>query len=142
MGLVLGLLADGSTVEDVLADYPSLSESDVRACLACGARLTSGRFVDTVVGEGLSGQSDRALVTLGLDFADAMRFPPGETSGLIVLRVHGRPGRQDLDAVVERLLVALERAGATRRPWIVEPTRVRQFEESSRTTRGAEERGV
>jgi uncharacterized protein (DUF433 family) len=46
VGLVLGLLADGLTVEDVLADYPSLSESDVRACLAYGARLTSGRFVD------------------------------------------------------------------------------------------------
>jgi len=53
------------------------------------------------------------------------------------------PGRQDLDAVVERLLVALERADAARRPWIVDPTRVRQFEESSETTRGgAEERGV
>jgi len=46
VGLVLGLLADGLTVEDVLADYPSLSEADVRACLAYGARLTSGRFVD------------------------------------------------------------------------------------------------
>jgi uncharacterized protein (DUF433 family) len=46
VGLVLGLLADGLTVEDVLADYPSLSEPDVRACLAYGARLTSGRFVD------------------------------------------------------------------------------------------------
>ena len=34
VGLVLGLLADGLTVEEVLADYPSLSESDVRACLA------------------------------------------------------------------------------------------------------------
>ncbi len=114
----------------------------------------AGHDVDTVVDEGLSGQSDRAvadaaaaarraLVTLDLDFADPMRFPPGETSGLIVLRVHDRPGRQDLDAVVERLLVALERADATRRLWIVEPTRVRQFEESSETTRGgAEERGV
>jgi uncharacterized protein (DUF433 family) len=28
VGLVLGLLADGLTVEDVLADHPSLSESD------------------------------------------------------------------------------------------------------------------
>lgn len=46
VGLVLGLLADGLTVQDVLADYPSLSEEDVRACLAYGARLTSGRFVD------------------------------------------------------------------------------------------------
>ena len=46
VGLVLGLLAYGLTVEEVLADYPSLSESDVRACLAYGARLTNGRFVE------------------------------------------------------------------------------------------------
>jgi uncharacterized protein (DUF433 family) len=46
VGLVLGLLADGLTIEDVVAEYPSLSELDVRACPAYGARLTSGRFVD------------------------------------------------------------------------------------------------
>jgi predicted nuclease of predicted toxin-antitoxin system len=114
----------------------------------------AGHDVDTVVDEALSGQSDRAvidaavaarraLVTLDLDFADPVRFPPGETSGLIVLRVHDRPGRQDLDAVIERLVTALDRADATGRLWIVEPTRVRQFEESSGTTGGgAEERGV
>jgi hypothetical protein len=33
----------------------------------------------------------RALVTLDLDFADPVRFPPGETSGLIVLRVRTGP---------------------------------------------------
>jgi predicted nuclease of predicted toxin-antitoxin system len=86
----------------------------------------AGHDVDTVVDEGLSGQSDRAvadaaaaarraLVTLDLDFADPMRFPPGETSGLIVLRVHDRPGRRDLDAVIERLVTALDRADAAGR---------------------------
>ena len=114
----------------------------------------AGHDVETVMDEALSGQSDRAvidaavaarraLVTLDLDFADPVRFPPGETSGLIVLRVHDRPGRQDLDAVIERLVTALGRADATGRLWIVEPTRVRQFEESPGTTgAGDEDRGV
>lgn len=46
VGLILGFLADGMSVQDVLADYPQLSEMDVRACLAYGARLSTGRFVD------------------------------------------------------------------------------------------------
>jgi uncharacterized protein (DUF433 family) len=46
VGLILGLLADGMSVDDVLADYPQLCETDVRACLAYGARLSTGRFVD------------------------------------------------------------------------------------------------
>ena len=46
VGLILGLLADGMTVEEILADYPSLSDDDIRACLAFGARLSVGRYVD------------------------------------------------------------------------------------------------
>ena len=46
VGLILGFLADGMTIEDILADYPELSEEDVRACLAYGARLSVGRYVD------------------------------------------------------------------------------------------------
>lgn len=39
VGLVLGMLADGASVQDVLDEYPQLGEDDVRACLAYGARL-------------------------------------------------------------------------------------------------------
>lgn len=46
VGLILGLLADGMTVEEILDDYPYITEDDVRACLAYGARLTTGHFVD------------------------------------------------------------------------------------------------
>lgn len=34
---VLGWLASGMTVEDILADYPELTGDDVRACLAFAA---------------------------------------------------------------------------------------------------------
>lgn len=46
VGLVLGLMADGMTTDDVLREYPQLTVEDIRACLAYGALLAAGRFVD------------------------------------------------------------------------------------------------
>lgn len=46
VGLVLDLLANGMTVGDILDEYPSLSDDDIRACLAYGARLSAARYVD------------------------------------------------------------------------------------------------
>jgi uncharacterized protein (DUF433 family) len=46
VGLVLGLLADGATKEDVLLEYPQLVADDVHACLAYGFMLATARFVD------------------------------------------------------------------------------------------------
>jgi uncharacterized protein (DUF433 family) len=34
VALVAGLIADGTRTEDLLAEYPSLTEEDVAACLA------------------------------------------------------------------------------------------------------------
>ena len=46
VGLILGNLAGGTSVDELLKEYPSLSEDDVRACLAFGARASNGHFVD------------------------------------------------------------------------------------------------
>ena len=46
VSLILGLLADGMSVEEILREYPGLEEADVRACFAYGAKLAGGRFVD------------------------------------------------------------------------------------------------
>lgn len=46
VGLVLGLLADGATREEILEEYPQLVADDVRACLAYGSLLATARFVD------------------------------------------------------------------------------------------------
>ena len=100
----------------------------------------AGHDVDTVHDENLCGAADphvldaaasalRALVTLDLDFANPIRFPPATTAGIIVLRVHERPGRIDLDAVVERLIETLRRANVAGQLWIVERDRVRQYQE-------------
>ena len=46
VSLVLGLLAGGATVKDVLDEYPQLEDADVRACIAYGAWLAGGHFFD------------------------------------------------------------------------------------------------
>jgi uncharacterized protein (DUF433 family) len=46
VSLVLDLLASGSSVDEVLADYPGLVEKDVLACLAYGAEMSRERYVD------------------------------------------------------------------------------------------------
>ena len=46
VGLVLGMMADGMTPGEILDQYPSLTDADLRACLEYGARLSVGRFVD------------------------------------------------------------------------------------------------
>ena len=37
--LILELLAGGSTIEDILEDYPDLTEEDMQACLEYAAEL-------------------------------------------------------------------------------------------------------
>ncbi len=46
VSLILGMLAEGLTTEHILDDYPQLDLDDVRACIAYGALLASGHFVD------------------------------------------------------------------------------------------------
>jgi uncharacterized protein (DUF433 family) len=46
VALILGMLAEGQTVDDVLAEYPQLEEADIRACIAYGALLAGGHVAD------------------------------------------------------------------------------------------------
>jgi predicted nuclease of predicted toxin-antitoxin system len=94
-----------------------------------------GHEADSVVAEGLGGASDeqlfakcaadrRVLVTLDLDFADPLRFPPAGGAGIMVLR----PQRNTLALIRETLtaaLPALERDQIEGALWIVEPGRLR-----------------
>lgn len=97
-----------------------------------------GFEVDTVRDEGLSGTADerlyqvcrdsrRVFVTLDLDFANPLRFPPEPTEGIIIVRVP----RLLLSLIRSTLLAALPEVkshppkGAL---WIVEPGRIRIHE--------------
>jgi uncharacterized protein (DUF433 family) len=46
VSLILDLLAGGMTVKEILEDYPSLDETDIRACIAYGAEMARERYVD------------------------------------------------------------------------------------------------
>jgi uncharacterized protein (DUF433 family) len=45
VGMILGELAAGRTVEQLLADFPYLEEADIREALGYGAELAQGRDV-------------------------------------------------------------------------------------------------
>ena len=44
--IIVDYIANGDTVEDVLAAYPSLTREDVQAALAYAAEMTRERYVD------------------------------------------------------------------------------------------------
>jgi len=46
VSLILDLLADGVTVEQILDDYPGLEDADVRACIAYGAEMARERYIE------------------------------------------------------------------------------------------------
>ena len=46
VSLLLDLLADGMTIEEILAEYPQLTKGDVRAAIAYGAEMSRERYVD------------------------------------------------------------------------------------------------
>jgi len=97
-----------------------------------------GHDVETVLSEGLAGRSDevvfracleerRTLVTLDLDFSDPLRFPPGASEGVAVVR----PPRPVLSLVRATLAAALPqlKAGQIKgKLWIVEPGRIRAYQ--------------
>jgi uncharacterized protein (DUF433 family) len=51
VSLILDFLAGGMTPKEILDDYPGIEEADIRACIAYGAEMARGHFVDVVLGE-------------------------------------------------------------------------------------------
>ena len=69
----------------------------------------------------------RALVTLDLDFANPLVFPPALHAGVAVLRLPRHATPADLDRVVATLAGALRRQPLASQLWIVESARVRVY---------------
>ncbi len=46
VSLILDLLASGSTMAEILEDYPGLAEADIQACIAYGAEMARERYVE------------------------------------------------------------------------------------------------
>jgi len=102
----------------------------------------SGHDVSTVPAEGLGAAIDdevlqaafsegRALVTLDLDFANPLRFIPSSYSGIVLLRLRSKPSLEDVLTLVRTLTKFLEREQPGGKLWIVEPGRVRVYQEPS-----------
>lgn len=46
VSLLLDFLASGMTIDEILADYPQLEANDILACIAYGAEMSRGHYVD------------------------------------------------------------------------------------------------
>ena len=101
-----------------------------------------GHDVQTVREEGLTSASDnrlyttcqqegRCLVTLDLDFADVIHFPPQSTGGIIVIRLPRNPSLSALETLIGQCLQALKQDHIEGRLWIVEPNRIRIHQTNS-----------
>ncbi len=98
--------------------------------------IEAGHDVKTVYEEKLSGQSDdkifshcgkenRCLVTLDLDFANVLRFPPEKSSGIVIVRTPQNPSLELLEDLVAKFMKALEVSEFKQDLWIVEIGRIR-----------------
>ena len=48
VSLLLDFLANGMSVGEILAEYPQLTEEDIRAAIAYGAEMSRERYVEIV----------------------------------------------------------------------------------------------
>jgi uncharacterized protein (DUF433 family) len=49
VSLILDFLASGSTMDEILENYPGINIDDIRACIAYGAEMSRERYVDLPV---------------------------------------------------------------------------------------------
>lgn len=80
--------------------------------------------------------SPGCLISLDRDFADALRFPPHNTLGIAVLRLPRAASLTLLTGLVRSLLVALQTSSITGQLWVVEPGRIRVYEEAGSLEEG------
>lgn len=96
----------------------------------------AGLDVETVYSEQMVGATDetlfgvcksegRCLITLDLDFADIIRYPPQDNPGVIVLRIPDAITLQSLEVLSRQILNALPMHDPMGKLWIVEPGRLR-----------------
>lgn len=94
--------------------------------------------METVAGENLSAATDRdllsackrerrCLVTLDLDFANPLLFPPDEYFGIAVIWVRTRMNFKVLRKSLQTLLRAVRKTPVMGRLWIVEDDKIREY---------------
>ena len=51
VSLILDMLAEGMSVDDILKEYPQLESEDIYACLAYGSEMSRERYVEVPLEE-------------------------------------------------------------------------------------------
>lgn len=103
------------------------------------ALVHAGHDVQTVSSQNLCAASDetlqvvcqvenRALITLDLDFANPLRFPPAKSPGYAVIRLPKRANAAELNQAVQVLIQALKQESLAGQLWIVEMDRIRIYQ--------------
>ena len=98
----------------------------------------AGHDVATVVEQSMTSATDldlievcraerRCLVTLDLDFANPLVFPPASYSGIAVLRAPVQVSTDGLDELFQTLIDGLKGASVDGLLWIVERGRIREY---------------
>ena len=98
--------------------------------------LQNGHDALTVYDQQLMGRSDvdllqvcqaegRALVTMDLDFANILQYPPQRLAGLIVLRLESQEIRHVLSVVNALIAPLLKNQSPAGQLWVVDEERVR-----------------
>jgi len=73
-------------------------------------------------------EEKRCLITLDLDFADTLTYPPEQYAGIILLRLPRKPMLSDIDISINTVIEALNRgADITGKLWVVRQKTIRQF---------------
>jgi predicted nuclease of predicted toxin-antitoxin system len=96
----------------------------------------AGHDVMTVREQDLGGGADEelfnvcaaeggVLITLDHDFGHVLRFPPGESAGIVVLELGSRATLQAIVGRLRDFLAVLQSQSVSGALWIVEPGRVR-----------------
>ena len=106
----------------------------------------AGHDVMTVREQQLCGQPDlrvidvctlekRCLITLDIDFADTLTYPPEKYAGIILLRLPRKPVLNDIDVVIDTVIEALKHgADVSEKLWVVRRKTIRQFVPNKNTT--------
>jgi len=95
----------------------------------------AGLHSDTVADENLSGADDEVLIarcgteqlvlmTLDLDFANVLAYPPNRFPGIVVFRAKSQ-SKPALIRLLQRVLPLLRLRSPERQLWIVEEDRIR-----------------
>jgi len=96
----------------------------------------AGHDVATVYEQKMAGVADdelfrhctkdrRALITLDHDFSSVLRFPPGQSAGIVVLELPSRATPASLLNRIRDFIELLKSRPLENELWIVEPGRVR-----------------